>query len=347
MLSHKINSFLNDLRGKKTKNKKHILITTHKLADLDGVASSFALNFFLTTQFQDLFISLYFSGVSQSAKHFIERISQKFPEFDPPLIETFDLTDIDAFFIVDTNKLKNIESFLNLAQKQKQNSRFFFIDHHFSKRTSIKDQDNIQGIFLDEYSSTCEIICELFWEFEIPIPEYIRYLLAAGILTDSGHLKYANNRTIQIISHLLSNDLDFQEIRSMLKREIDVSERIARIKGAQRVKLKKVGKWLIGISYVSSFEASVARILLKLGFDIAFVISERKKENRVSLRAKKKVCRETGLHLGKMLESLSNKYDANGGGHDGAASINIAKKEGTLKQVLINQIEKILLKSKN
>jgi nanoRNase/pAp phosphatase (c-di-AMP/oligoRNAs hydrolase) len=338
MFKSKIQSYLNFLKG------KTILITTHELADLDGVSSSIALNFFLKKLVNDLKTILYFSGISKRTELFLERIKQKFPNFNPIFANSFENEDIDMFFILDTNKLENVDEFLNLTQLQRERCHFFFIDHHFSDKMGIISKENIEGIFLDEYSSTCEIIVDLFEEFKVSYTDPIRFLLIAGIITDSGYFKFANNHTIQSIGELLYDNIDYQELRLMLKTEPDISEKIARIKGTQRAEMIKFNEWLIGISHVSSFEASVANVLMKVGFDVAIVFSEREKEHRVSIRAKKKVCRETGIHLGKLLESISKKFKANGGGHDGAASINIAKEEGTLKDVILDKIKEKLSK---
>ncbi|GAH62999.1 unnamed protein product, partial [marine sediment metagenome] len=62
-------------------------------------------------------------------------------------------------------------------------------------------------------------------------------------------------------------------------------------------------------------------MLIKNGFDVGIVYSEEKNRKNINSRAKKSVCLNTGLHLGKILEKLSQYADGSGGGHDGAASI--------------------------
>ncbi|TFG26826.1 MAG: DHH family phosphoesterase [Promethearchaeota archaeon] len=95
---------------------------------------------------------------------------------------------------------------------------------------------------------------------------------------------------------------------------------------------------MIGITHVSSFEAGVASILINIGCDIGMVYSEKKTEFRISMRAKKRICVETGLHLGKILEEVSEECEGSGGGHDGAASLN---GKIDLKKILSKIIEKI------
>ena len=70
--------------------------------------------------------------------------------------------------------------------------------------------------------------------------------------------------------------------------------------------------------------------------------SKKKSDERISARASKKVCIETGLHLGKILEELSKNYGGNGGGHDGAAGFNHSKDIETILDDFIIKIKQIL-----
>jgi len=113
---------------------------------------------------------------------------------------------------------------------------------------------------------------------------------------------------------------------------------VAKLKGIQRLEIIRVKDWLMGITHVSSFEASVASILINIGCDIGMVYSEKKTEFRISMRAKRGICVETGLHLGEILEELSEECEGSGGGHEGAASLN---GKIDLKKILNKIIEKI------
>jgi alanyl-tRNA synthetase len=137
---------------------------------------------------------------------------------------------------------------------------------------------------------------------------------------------------------MLDDKLDFQDLLIILKTKREIPEKIAQVKALQRVQIIQEGNWLIGLTYVGSFEANVATSLLKIGFDIGIVYSEKKTTFRITTRANKKICLETGLHLGKILEEISTLCEGSGGGHDGAASIN--GKTG-LKITIDKIIEKI------
>ncbi|MHA1486875.1 MAG: hypothetical protein ACTSSC_06855, partial [Promethearchaeota archaeon] len=115
------------------------------------------------------------------------------------------------------------------------------------------------------------MVLELFDDCNIKLPIPYKYLLVSAILTDSGFLKYGNTGTIKNLNSILQDQLEIQDVLPLLEREIDISEKIARIKALQRVKLIRINNWLIGISHLSSFSASAASTLTKVGFDIGIV----------------------------------------------------------------------------
>ena len=110
----------------------------------------------------------------------------------------------------------------------------------------------------------------------------------------------------------------------------------------QRVNLIREKDYLIGLTNVSSFGSSVAAMLIKLGFDIAIVLSKEGKNYRINTRAKKSFCIKTGLHLGKILGEISETHEGNGGGHDGAASITSNKESDFIITEIIEKIKQYL-----
>jgi nanoRNase/pAp phosphatase (c-di-AMP/oligoRNAs hydrolase) len=144
------------------------------------------------------------------------------------------------------------------------------------------------------------------------------------------------------VSVLLDDDLDFQEIRLLLNRDVDVSETIAKIRGLQRVKLIREGDYLIGIANVSSFGAKVAKTLIKIGFDISIIHSMEKNQYVINSRAKKSICLKTGVHLGKIFEEISENLGGSGGGHDGAAALTFDANLDTFLIKIVDKIKQIL-----
>jgi len=315
---------------------KNLLITSHDLVDLDGFISGLCLKFFFENVFSNQNVDLIFSGLSKHTKSFLNNFTQKFPEFNLSFHIDKEIFNADVIIIVDSNNLDQVK----LLNDKDLNTPFIFIDHHLNLQLNYPSNISSLNLIFENYSSTSEIVLEFFNDFSVKLPIPHRYLLVSAILTDSGFLKYGNTKTIKSLNNILKNQIEIQDIIPLLERERDVSEKIAIIKALQRVKLVRINNWLIGISHLSSFTASAASILTKVGFDVGIVVSEDKSDYRITIRARKQVCLKTGLHLGKIIRKIN---DVNGGGHDGAATLNGKNNvEETLNQ-LIDKIKETLI----
>jgi len=330
MFISKKQDFVKYLKG------KNLLITSHDLVDLDGFVSGLALKFFFNIFNPNQNIYLIFSELSKRTKNYLKNFSQKFPDFNFSFQTNKEFSNVDVIIIVDSNNLDQIK----LLNKLDLDIPYIFIDHHFNLQKNYPGNVLSLNLIFDNYSSTAEIVLELFDEYNINLPIQYKYLLVSAILTDSGFLKYGNSRTIKNLNKLLQDQLEIQEVLPILETKIDISEKIARIKALQRVKIIRFNDWLIGISHLSSFSAPAASLLTKVGLDIGIVVSEDKSDYRITTRAKKQVCLKTGLHLGKIVSEINN---VNGGGHDGAATLNgKINLEKTLNQ-LIDKIKETLI----
>ena len=117
---------------------------------------------------------------------------------------------------------------------------------------------------------------------------------------------------------------------------MDASERIARLKASERLKLVKVKEWLIAFSNVSAYQASAARALISLGAHVAVVAGEKGDKIQVSLRAAQDFCEKTGIHLGRdVAKPLGEYLQGMGGGHAMSAGVNgVGDVEASLKRSL-------------
>ncbi len=339
MLQTKIEKLLSFLKD------KNILITTHCLVDIDGYVSCHVLKLFLKQHFNKVEVCIYFPELSKSTKEFRDKFIEKFPGIDLFVENKEDVSNFNVILVLDTNNL-NLVTFSNKFSILESQIPFIFLDHHYDLTKDYKNNVNSLNLIMDDYTSTTEIIFELCEMYNVSLNPPINYFLMAGILTDSGFFKHGNNNTILRFSKLIDNQLDYKELILMLKLDVDISERIAKIKGLQRVKIIKEGKWLIGISNVGSFGARVANSLINNGFDVAIVSTKKKKhDSRISMRASKKICLETGLHLGKILEKVSVDCNESGGGHDGAASINHNIEQENIIKNILSQVKQFTNKS--
>ncbi|TFG07351.1 MAG: hypothetical protein EU539_05205 [Promethearchaeota archaeon] len=324
------------------KNKK-VLITAHDSVDLDAFVSCFLFKLLLKSRFENE-ISIFFSKLSNLTKDFIGIFNEKFPNFVLSFNENKEFPEVDVIFILDTNNLEQVE----IPDKKRvigSQIPFIFIDHHIEQNRNYTQNITSLNIINNNITSTSEIILELceYFGFELELPH--KFLLVAGILSDTGHLKYANNNTIQNLSKLLLDErLDLQDVVSSLEFEEDISEKIARLKGLQRLNLMRVKDWLIGITHVGSFESSLATLLINIGCDISIVYSHKKLKNRITMRGKRSTCHETGLNLGKLLEEVSTKHGISGGGHECAASLNGEMNSRDIVEEIKDKIKQILNK---
>ena len=332
MLKSKFENFLAFIKNKK------ILITTHDLVDIDGLVSCFTLKFFLIQHFKIQEVSIYFSELTKSTKTFIKNFSKKFPDFNFSYEREFNLSNADVLLIVDTNNLNQIK-LSNSSETPHLEIPYIFIDHHYLGDKYENNNINTLNLIFDNYSSTAELILHLFELYDIQLTTPLKFLTITAILTDSGFFNHGNNKTIQNIGKLLSEDIEIQDIFILLKFDTDISEKIAKIKGLQRVELIREGNYLIGITNVSSYGAGVASMLIKLGFDVGIVISKEANQFRINTRAKKVVCIQTGLNLGKILEEMSKQYNGSGGGHDGAASLTLNKESDIIITEIVEKIK--------
>jgi nanoRNase/pAp phosphatase (c-di-AMP/oligoRNAs hydrolase) len=320
-------------------NKK-ILITSHDSADIDSYASCVVFNYFLKKCWNTCPF-LFFSEISSSTKEFINKFTQNFPNIDLPLKNEIPSLDSEICLFIDTNNLDQI-NFPDNFTLIKSEIPFLFIDHHYNLNKDYKNNLKRFNIIDENYSSTAEIIYQLCEYFSLKLPISYRYLIIAAILTDTGFFKYANKNTFKRMAKLLGDEIAYQNILPLLVRDESMPERLAKIKSLQRLTITRIKHWLIGVTHVGSYEAIVATLLINIGFDVGIVYSEKKNSFRISTRAKKQICLEHNLHLGKIMEEISEDYGGSGGGHDGAASFNGTIQLPEILNSLIAKIKQIL-----
>jgi nanoRNase/pAp phosphatase (c-di-AMP/oligoRNAs hydrolase) len=122
---------------------------------------------------------------------------------------------------------------------------------------------------------------------------------------------------------LLQHGADYERVLNLLSIPLDKSERIARLKAAQRTVVYDEFDLLIAATKIRSYEASACRALIGLGADIAIACADKRDEVRISARSNLTVNRETGLDLARdVMEPLGEMIGGAGGGHPSAAGAN-------------------------
>jgi nanoRNase/pAp phosphatase (c-di-AMP/oligoRNAs hydrolase) len=248
----------------------------------------------------------------------------------------------DTFIIVDSSGLNQLRNWENIKKKNKVT---ILIDHHILNEDT---QKNTNLLIHDENaSSTCEIVYLLYTKYNLIPSKMTSIALLAGIAFDTKYLSIGSSQTFKVVSKLLENIDNISKIRSMLKIDTDISEKIAKLKTAQRSEIHRLSDWLIVFSEVGSFQASGARALVSLGADFAAVIGSDKDGLRASLRSTQSFHTKTGIHLGELVSRISLSLGGAGSGHPTAAGYNGTGAITEFKKELLNLITEIKCKRFN
>lgn len=301
------------------KESENVLILAHHNADIDAVGSAIALYEFLDREA----VLAVPDTVSKGAKD----LADDYTFEKNPSLENFDtvvVLDCPSLEQLDPMDIENFEG------------RTMLIDHH--SRGNLYDLVDFKHTD-SEAKSTAELIYELFDEEP---NEKASEAMICGIVADTSHLRFAEEKQFRCISELLpKSGKGYSDILSILNTPVDRSERIARLKAASRIENYDVGGKLVCFSEVGSFEAASARSFLRVGADIAIVFSQRKNEMRVSGRCRRGLTEE--VHLGKdVFSEVEDVLDGSAGGHDAAASGNGNNTDyDEMKRALIERLEEV------
>ena len=294
-------------------------ITTHVNADPDALASALGLRGLIAQLRPSFSVTVVIPKMNSTAKNIY-----RYFNFDSSLsqVENVWPEKIDILIMVDTSDYVMTGAPYTLSEKGKINNvdKIVAIDHHIIGKY-LEFSLNASHILAD-YSSATEIIIEFYRTLQLEPDINIAKFLLAGIITDTGHFKYANSRTLDNAKFLLDRNLKITEINDALYQQMARSEKIARLKAAMRItQLHYIKDLIVAISHVSSYEASACKALLELGADIALVVAfdRKRKEFRISGRTREYVIKNFNFHLGKFMRQFGSQWAGSGGGHDGAA----------------------------
>jgi nanoRNase/pAp phosphatase (c-di-AMP/oligoRNAs hydrolase) len=287
---------LSVIAQKLREGKKVVLL--HGNADPDALGCAYAIY----RAYPDVTIAA-IGGLDRMAKVVSTKLAFEVKQF-------VDLDDYDVVVAVDSSSRDQIG--MDVAGRD-----LVVIDHH----ARCGDWDGTLFYCDDSKRSCAEIVFELLKISGAKVDREVGLALAAGMLTDSGHFRFANPALLRSFAELLdTSGINMDEAMDLTDLEPDVSERISQLKGAQRMRFERLGDYIVAISLGSSHESSVCKALLGIGADVAFVGSQRDEKFRISARARQDLVRK-GLHLGKVLDEVGGETSSSGGGHAGAAGL--------------------------
>ncbi len=226
-----------------------------------------------------------------------------------------DLSDYSAIIVMDTSSPEQLGP---VGKHIAGDERLIVIDHH-----ATSGDWGAPLSFIERRTSCAEIVWSLLgeWGMQSEVSPESAGLLLAGIITDTGHFRFADSGTFLAVHEIMeSGGVDLQEVLAAISARTDPSEIISVLKGAQRLRFERCCGYIVAQSNGSAFEASVSRAILNLGADVVFVGSQRKGEFRISARAKYPLVKN-GFNLAQLLSELGSETMSDGGGHAGAAGV--------------------------
>jgi nanoRNase/pAp phosphatase (c-di-AMP/oligoRNAs hydrolase) len=318
------------------KQVRIIRVCCHRNADPDALGSAYGLKTLIRESFPDINrVEIVVDGINQASK----RVVSAFPEigFESEIGE-----DPDAFILVDVNNVSHVG---RLAENVSNSDRpILVIDHHIPQVSSrLKPQIS----FIDEQaSSTCEIVSSLFESMGKIPSKTAATILLIGIVYDSKRFSIIGRKAFRSAAFLVDSGADYEKAISVLRQPLDRSEKIARLKAAQRAKIIRVNGWVVGLSEVGSFGASACRGLIDLGADVAIVSSDNKKLKRMSARSTNDFYKDTGVDLAKVMERVGIEMWANGGGHPTAATVSGMDDIRKTEKLILRYIQEMIRSTK-
>ncbi|WP_407355917.1 DHH family phosphoesterase [Methanolobus sp. WCC5] len=283
-----------------------ILYLCHRNADPDAISSAFALSEALggTIGLVD--------GCNRVASLLIDKL-------DIPVVERPDPAKYDITLVVDTSTSSQLND-IKLG-------KYCVIDHHATTALI----ENAEFYLHRHATSTAEMVFDILRSMGAPIMRRTAMGLLTGIITDTGHFKHATQDTFRTVSEIIAlSGVEYAEVLEMMAATPqDISMRIAMLKCATRATIERIDDWLLVDSHVNSFGGSASSMFLNIGADVALIGTSRDANIRVSGRAKREAV-AAGVNLGRIMEDISQNYDGTGGGHAGAAGIDVVADMATI-----------------
>ena len=329
--------FRQELAGK-SKDRIFAILLVHRQADADALCSASGLSAVLRSAFPE--IGFQFKIVApQGASSLGTDVCKKLAiEFESNLDQQ-SFSDCDLLVVLDTGDLRLLDPYTNDIVSS--SAKKILIDHHASSISEVHWENFDYVVVNAEATSVCEMIVNGFPE-QFLDPETAKVLLV-GLLFDSQHLGIATASTLEAALRLVKAGSEIDEAKKVLRRKPDRSEILARIKSAQRIQYEEVKGFIFLRCQVSSFHASVARMLLEIGADLGIAYGKSEGEARLSARSTQNFHKLTGIDLGTFSKGLSESLGLVGGGHATAASISGNADPDSLANDFLSSLRSALL----
>jgi nanoRNase/pAp phosphatase (c-di-AMP/oligoRNAs hydrolase) len=305
-------------------------VICHRNADADAYLSAYALSRLLATVAPGCRVDIVTPG---GMTLLTQKLSRRFPH---PTLEKSEL-DYDLYVAVDVGD----EELLNDWKEKLRDSKGVrvLVDHHPLKSNAPYDRVIVD----EEATSAGEVVFSIFQDLGATVDADTAQALLEAILFDSSHLAIVSPRGLRVVVKLMDAGADLAAARKELRSEPDYGEVLAKLKGAQRLKIYRGGDWVMATSAVGSFQAHVARALVYLGADLAVVGGESDGETRFSLRSTQRFHDVSRVQLGTQVAGeMSKRLGGHGGGHATAASFSTGVGEEETMVATLKRVEELI-----
>ena len=303
-----------------------LLLVTHRRADLDAIASVYALVRYLSRVNKDVVLSIYSpEGVSEKTLRVVdERVVSRLPVVGEPG------EDFDAIVFIDVGGEETLSDAKALLEAP---SPKILVDHHVPRREFMERFDEA---YVSERPSTIEA---LLWAIDgdagldrVFDGEDAKLFITA-MLTETRFLALADGRTLEMLARLMrlvGGSARLGQFMRRLSTEPDYAEKVALFKGLMRMELYRINTSSIGVvTHSTAYQNVISSRLASMGADLIIVYGF-KKECKIHIRISDRLHREHGLNLvSDVISELRRRHDyVTGGGHPTVATINISMKQG-------------------
>ncbi len=279
----------------------------HRNADLDALGSAYYLSSILGGA----------TIASDGLDRFAKEISRK---FNINVIDDFDPEGYDEIIAVDTASREQLGKFRDVRVDA-------VYDHHLSNNIFSDTR-----VVKPEYPSCSEMLYDMFGK---PKSREAAILLIGGIISDTRWFRFANSRTFSIFTKILEDaELEFSEVAELFDFPYTHGEKVAMLKGMQRLKFRTKGKKIICVTQIGAHESSFASFTREL-CDVVFVANSKKESVRVTGRSKE-------LNLLDILKKVSDDFSCTYGGHESAAGMSCIGDAEAILNALLMVTEKLL-----
>ncbi len=302
---------------------EHVVLLCHQNADPDAVCSAFALQALLHKLAPGTKATISCpEGISAPTRQLLENLGISTPDQKIP-------ADADLAVLVDTNSLDQLGAASTALLKMEHG--LIVVDHHHPHPDTMKLAR--QMIVDESAAAAAEVVFQLFQASKEEPDRVEATALMAALFVETKHFLLARESTFEVAAKLVKAGADPRRLSGMLSSPMNRSERVARLRAAERSSVTMLGNWIVVTSQLGSYQSSAARAFLTLGAHVAFVAGEVKEKIRVNMRATEDFYQKTGAHLARDIAiPMGKMFGGVGGGHPTAAGLTAL---GVVDDVLI------------